>query len=323
VDTDINGADIYGVSYVRDRLGRITQKTEVIAGQTHTEIYDYGLAGRLETVNRNGVLTTYAYDSNGNRLSKTTGGIVESGTYDAQDRLLSYGDCAYHYTASGELSRKTCGGETAGYNYDVLGNLLSVSLPDGSEIEYLIDGQNRRVGKKINGALVEGFLYQDQLNPVAELNPDGTIRSRFVYADKANVPAYMIQAGDTYRIISDHLGSPRLVIHAVSGNIVQRMGYDEFGNVILDTNPGFQPFGFAGGIYDQYTGLTRFGARDYDARTGRWTSKDPIRFDGGINLYGYSFGDPINYRDPSGKFSIVEFVATVVVVAIIAKTMAE
>ncbi|MDH5679538.1 MAG: RHS repeat-associated core domain-containing protein, partial [Nitrospinota bacterium] len=46
--------------------------------------------------------------------------------------------------------------------------------------------------------------------------------------------------------------------------------------MVSDTNPGFQPFGFAGGLYDQHTKLTRFGARDYDAHAGRWTSKDPI-----------------------------------------------
>lgn len=63
----------------------------------------------------------------------------------------------------------------------------------------------------------------------------------------------------------------------------------------------FQPFGFAGGIYDQHTKLTRFGARDYDAETGRWTAKDPIRFAGGdTNLFGYTASDPINFIDPTG-----------------------
>ena len=66
------------------------------------------------------------------------------------------------------------------------------------------------------------------------------------------------------------------------------MDYDEFGQVVADTNPGFQPFGFAGGLYDADTGLTRFGARDYDPVVGRWTSKDPARFSGGWNLYAYS-----------------------------------
>jgi RHS repeat-associated protein len=111
----------------------------------------------------------------------------------------------------------------------------------------------------------------------------------------------MIRDGVNYRIISDHLGSPRLVVNANTGEIVQQMNYDEFGVVLLDTNPGFQPFGFAGGLYDQHTGLVRFGARDYDPETGRWTSKDPIRFAGGdTNLFGYVLNDPLNFIDEQG-----------------------
>jgi hypothetical protein len=45
----------------------------------------------------------------------------------------------------------------------------------------------------------------------------------------------------------------------------------------------------------------RFGARDYDPETGRWTAKDPILFAGGdTNLYGYVLGDPVNVNDPIG-----------------------
>ncbi|WP_303900980.1 RHS repeat domain-containing protein [Thiohalomonas denitrificans] len=144
-------------------------------------------------------------------------------------------------------------------------------------------------------------LYQDQLNPIAELDGDGNIEARFVYGSKANVPDYMEKGGTTYRIVSDHLGSPRLVIDTATGEVVQRMAYGEFGNVLEDTNPGFQPFGFAGGIYDQHTGLVRFGARDYDLKAGRWTVKDLIRFEGGDTvLYGYLNGDPLNRIDSDG-----------------------
>ena len=148
---------------------------------------------------------------------------------------------------------------------------------------------------------MQGFLYQNQLNPVAELDGTGAVVSRFVYASKGNVPDYMVKGGVTYRIISDHLGSSRLVVNTATGTIVQRMDYDEFGQVITDTNPGFQPFGFAGGLYDRDTKLVRFGARDYYAETGRWTIKDPIRFAGGdTNLYGYVVNDPVNFIDPDG-----------------------
>ncbi|HKU17909.1 MAG TPA: RHS repeat-associated core domain-containing protein, partial [Candidatus Saccharimonadales bacterium] len=95
--------------------------------------------------------------------------------------------------------------------------------------------------------------------------------------------------------------SPILIVNANTGAIVEQIGYDAWGNVISDSNPGFQPFGFAGGLYDPGTGLVHFGARDYDPQTGRWISKDPLLFAGGeTSLYGYSSNDPINIVDPAG-----------------------
>ena len=84
---------------------------------------------------------------------------------------------------------------------------------------------------------------------------------------------------------------------------MQRMDYDAFGRVLQDTAPGFQPFGFAGGLYDDDTGLVRFGARDYDAHSGRWTAKDPVLFGGGdTNLYRYVRNNPVGLHDPLGMF---------------------
>ncbi len=163
---------------------------------------------------------------------------------------------------------------------------------------------NRRVGKRVDGVLAQAWLYDGQLRPIAELDGSGTVTSRFVYGSLGNVPDYFIKGGSTYRVLADHLGSPRLVVDVVTGSIAQQLDYDEFGRVTGDSNPGFQPFGFAGGLYDPDTGLTRFGERDYDARVGRWTSKDPIRFDGGsTNLYAYVLNDPVNAIDLTGLFT--------------------
>jgi len=98
---------------------------------------------------------------------------------------------------------------------------------------------------------------------------------------------------------------PRVVADA-AGNVVKRIDYDTFGNIVNADQPEYNaafkvPFGFAGGLYDEDTGLVRFGFRDYDPDTGRWTAKDPIRFAGGdTDLYGYCLNDPVNLVDPSG-----------------------
>jgi len=98
----------------------------------------------------------------------------------------------------------------------------------------------------------------------------------------------------------------------------QRIDYDSFGRVLADSNPGFQPFGFAGGLYDPDTGLVRFGARDYDPETGRWTAKDPLLFRGGAaNLYSYVLNDPVNRIDPDGLLTAADLPGTVTVDGVI------
>ncbi len=112
-------------------------------------------------------------------------------------------------------------------------------------------------------------------------------------------------------VLSSRLGAPlqrdglgRVVVREERvlscGEIAQRLDYDSFGRVLCDTNPGFQPFGFQGGLYDPDTGLVEFCCRWYDAETGRWISKDPILLDGGWNVYAFCGNGPINRTDPSG-----------------------
>jgi len=250
-----------------------------------------------------GAYKLYSYDPNGNRL--TAPNLMGSPGYDAQDRLQSYNDAIYEYTANGELLHKTVDTAVTTYAYDVLGNLRTVTLPDDTAIDYIVDASNRRVGRRVTplggaSATTNVWLY-DAERLVGELDSSGTLVSQFVYGSHVNVPDYMVSQGDTYRILSDQLGSVRLVVRASDGTIAQRLDYDQFGRVTLDTSPSFQPFGFAGGLYDPDTGLVRFGRRDYDATIGRWIAKDPILFNGGdTNLYGYCLNDPVNTMDTTG-----------------------
>lgn len=130
---------------------------------------------------------------------------------------------------------------------------------------------------------------------------DSAVTSRFVYAADAPAPSFLIRGTNTYRILSDERGSVRLVVNVADGSVAQELDYDEFGRVLTDTNPGFQPFGYAGGLYDPDTSLVRFGLRDYSPETGSWTARDPILFDSAqFSLYAYAQNDPINLLDPLG-----------------------
>jgi RHS repeat-associated protein len=210
----------------------------------------------------------------------------------------------YTYTANGELETKTNRdtGEAWLFQYDALGNLLTVALPNGDLVEYLVDGMGRRVGKKKNGVLLRQWIYRDALKPVAELDGSGNLVAEFVYGSKTNVPDYVRRGGNMYRVISDQLGSPRYVVNVGNaGDVPFTANYTSFGEV-TGTGLDWMPFGFAGGIYDGDSGLVRFGARDMDPSIGRWTAKDPILFDGdGPDLYAYGLNDPINNLDPNGK----------------------
>jgi RHS repeat-associated protein len=276
--------------------------------------YEYDAVGRLTDVRIDGALARhYDYDANGNRVARSGAGSTESCSYDAQDRTTDCGDSHYIYNAVGQLSSRTqsSSSATTTFDYDVMGNLRAVTLSDGRTVEYEIDGGNRRIGKRVGGVRQWGLLYQDQLAPVAQVDAHNGVVSTFIYATRRNVPDYMVKNGHTYRLLVDHLGSVRMVVDVTTGATAQRLDYDEFGVVLFDSSPGLQPFGFAGGLYDADTGLARFGARDYDAATGRWTAKDPILFAGGQeNLYTYVNGDPMNRTDPSGLDDTSKCIAT-------------
>ena len=54
------------------------------------------------------------------------------------------------------------------------------------------------------------------------------------------------------------------------------------------------------------TGLEYMRNRMYDPGTGRFTQEDPIGLAGGLNLYGFANGDPVNFSDPFGLCPPVE-----------------
>jgi RHS repeat-associated protein len=162
------------------------------------------------------------------------------------------------------------------------------------------DGLGLRMARKANGTILEKYLWQGMTKLLAVYDGGDNLLMRFEYADD-RVPMAMTRVGVTYYLTHDQVGTLRAVVDG-AGNLVKRIDYDSFGNILYDSNPGFAvPFGFAGGLHDRDTGLVRFGFRDYDPDIGRWTAKDPIFFAGGSSdLYGYVENSPTSRTDSAG-----------------------
>jgi RHS repeat-associated protein len=305
-NVSVSGTPTNTWNLVRNDTGRIIEKTEVVGGTTSSYVYQYDSMGRLIQVAKDGVIVEeYRYDPRGTgtrayERNSLRGIGGRAFAYSAEDHLLTAGTRRYQYNLDGYLLSRTDGTSVTSYTYSSRGELLKVTLPDGNVIEYICDPLGRRIAKKLNGTVVEKYLWQGMTRLLAIYDGSDNLLMRFEYADD-RVPMAMTKAGAVYYLTYDQVGSLRAVVDG-AGNIIKRIDYDSFGNILYDSNPGFaMPFGFAGGLYDRDTGLVRFGFRDYDPDIGRWTAKDPIFFAGGdSDLYGYCLNDPVNLSDEQG-----------------------
>jgi RHS repeat-associated protein len=308
----VGDAVLFREAFTRDALGRIASATETTpTGGTTTLSYVYDADGRLTAVSDAvGARLAATWDPNGNRLTVTDDRGTLASVSDIRDRLVTHGDSTYTYGPDGELTAvSTAAGDHTTYAYDALGQLVETTLADGTVVAYTrFLGQ--RLTRSVDSVVTTRYLYDDEARLVGLRDGAGALTAVFLWAD-ATTPVAMIAGEKTYRLVTDHLGSIRLVVDAATGAIAQELTYDAFGRTLTDTAPGFQPFGFAGGLVDVDARLVELVHRSYDPATGRFTSRDPLLLGASsTNLYAYVDGDPVNAVDPLGLDAADDSVAT-------------
>ena len=201
IEVDLSGTEVFGYNLTRNNSGRITTKVETINGVDSTIVYSYDALGRLLTVTRDAGLVEeeYRYDNNGNRtyeMNVTLGIAGRNLTYSVEDHIINAGNITYEFDYDDNLASRVDGTDTTQYAYSSTGELLSVTLADTTVISYINDPSGRRVAKKVNGAIVEKYLWSGLTTLLAVYDGSDNLLQRFEYAD-GRMP-YAMTSGKLY-----------------------------------------------------------------------------------------------------------------------------
>ena len=283
----------------RDDDGRIARVREHAHGVDRVIEYTYDDAGRLVDTRVDGQpLLALRWDDAGNLTSIDRQGRRVVCTNDEADRLTSVAGNPTTHDAQGNVLTIGEEGAARRCTYDGFAQLRHVADASGRQASYGYDplGRPIEMAASVDGSQARTTrLVWDGAHVAATLDGDGDIDLHFVGSRADATPEAIVRGEHAYLLVRDHLGSVRAVIEAGSGAVVQSMAFDPLGRVLYDTNPGWQPFGFRGGLTDGVTGLVRFGRRVFDPLIGRFLGPDPDGLAGeSLNPYEFAHGDPVN-----------------------------
>ena len=289
----------------------------------------YGMDGELLAEYAAGAapfLAAKEYGYRGGELLVT----MSSGDTDRLRRFVKnlYYNCLARDPSASELQQKMNDMAQAGAQGGETQLLTAHSIARGlfESTEYV--NRNRTTGQYVTD-LYNAYLQRgpdaDGLNHwINNTNQNG--RAATLDAFRA-ATEYRELAGTLYRetfwLVSDHLGTPRMVVNRTgSPAVIKRHDYLPFGEELLansggrTTAQGYVSLDnvrqrFTGKERDDETGLDYSGARHYSSTQGRFTGADDIFKDSQVgdpqswNKYVYVRNNPLKYVDPTGEKALI------------------
>ena len=283
-----------GMTY--DGVGNRTNVTSGVTGQaalSGATAYTYDAKDQLtqeSSARAGGYTNAYAYDGAGNPT--TFKGATR--TYNAKNQLTNTG-----FGYDGDGNPTTYNGLAAAFNVADCMTALGTQLTAG------YTGEGLRTWKQNNAGTRTYFLYDNGV-PVCELDSTGNTVATNTFGPNGLVSR---RTGGSSRFYTfDERGGTTQRLTSAGAVLSSRM-MDAFGTPGGSASTGDPYDGFGGqwGYYtDAETGLQLCTYRYYDPATGRWLNRDPIGYDGGLNLYGYVENNPVIQADPSGLATLWE-----------------
>ena len=207
----------------------------------------------------------------------------------------------FTYDANGNRASKHDGANETIYTYDELNRLTGIEYPDGSSTKFFCDPLGRRFREEewdaVPAKVSERRFVYDGFEPVLELDESNAPVRELVWG-----PGGLLfeKAQDAYRYYLHDARGDVTAVTDEGGNLVAFYEYSAYGRVLTEAGSFSSRFLFAGKPYHAKSGLYDFGCRWYDPQTAQWLTRDPLHVLGGLNLYQYALGDPVNLVDPYG-----------------------
>ncbi|MBY8881601.1 RHS repeat-associated core domain-containing protein [Actinacidiphila acidipaludis] len=292
--TDNAGA---AIAYAYDTQGRLTRAVETNSGGTTTAgwLYCYDAGGNLQNAVSSGV--TSSSNCSGTRVFQYTANAANelSGAGIASPNNWGY-DADGNETGTDTPAATPRSGETW---TDLNQNSALTVAGSTYTATYSGTGSSERTtlaGPSSTTAFSHTALG---LTTATTTGGSGAGTTRFIREPGGTLTGMTTAAGTDY-YLTDAQGSVTAVVDN-AGHQVAAYTYTPYGAPRTTTGTLNQPNRYTGAYLDP-SGLYNLGARSYDPTLGRFTQPDPSGKE--ANPYAYTAGDPINYTDPKGTFSL-------------------